>query len=154
MRSRLGTMFGPGGSAERGAGPYVIFRNLGERVDRAAAILMDADAPLGASRAAAEELYSACSEEVPLLGTTPPALDSGKALSPADAARCVLDFRRTACYLQATAAALDAALQRWPQRPLRVLYAGCGPFAPLALPLARRHSAARVEFVLVDVHED
>ena len=58
----------------------------------------------------------------------------GKGLSPECAGGCILDSVRTARYLQAGKAAIDAALEKF-DAPVQVLYAGCGPFAPLMLPL-------------------
>ncbi|HEY0548118.1 MAG TPA: class I SAM-dependent methyltransferase [Verrucomicrobiae bacterium] len=79
-------------------------------------------------------------------------LAGGTAISPLSAARCLRDFRRTAVFLQAMDAALRAAFERFPGETIHVLEAGCGPFAPLALPFALRHSPQKVRFTLLDVH--
>ena len=78
-------------------------------------------------------------------------LDSGVALAPRDAARSVVDFMRTARILQGLSAAIDAARARF-GAPVEVLYAGCGPFAPLVLPLAARLGPGAARFTLLDVH--
>jgi predicted RNA methylase len=79
-------------------------------------------------------------------------LPTGKAISPLGAARCVREYRRTAVFLQAMAAALRALAERFPHETIHVLEAGCGPLAPLALAFAMRYPSERVQFTLLDLH--
>ncbi|MEW5930458.1 MAG: hypothetical protein AB1941_23610 [Gemmatimonadota bacterium] len=110
--------------------------------------------------AAAAGLYSLCSS-VTGIGEHPAYADDadwtrlpgGEAIAPRDAARCVLDHRRTSTFLRGLHAAVLEARARFPDTPIEILYAGCGPFAPLALPLTTRFSPAEIRFTLLDVHE-
>ena len=59
---------------------------------------------------------------------------NGLALSPTMAAMCANDFVRTIQFIRGTHAAIADIRERFPDRPARVLYAGCGPYATLAVP--------------------
>jgi hypothetical protein len=80
-------------------------------------------------------------------------LDSGLAISPGVAAGCLLDAFRTAQFLRATNAAIKESQNRFPGVVIEILYAGCGPYAPLALPLATRFTPDEVQFTLLDIHQ-
>jgi len=79
-------------------------------------------------------------------------LSVGSAISPLDAGRCLLDVRRTVVYLRGVYAAIQEAQQRFPGEVIHVLYAGCGPFALLCLPLLPLLAKQAVHFTLLDVH--
>jgi len=79
-------------------------------------------------------------------------LPQGTAISPRDAARCLDDYVRTSSYLRAVDQALGRALDLFTERPIEVVYAGCGPFAPLTMPFALRHDPSEVRFTLIDIH--
>lgn len=89
------------------------------------------------------------------LGAGQTALDSGLAISPLKAALCARECFRTVVFIKGLhAAILDAAgAAGRGAGPVRVLYAGCGPFATLALPLMALLAPGQAVFTLLDIHE-
>ena len=77
----------------------------------------------------------------------------GLAVSPKMAAMCADDYMRTVQFIRGTHAAILDVLNRYPTRPARILYAGCGPYATLAVPLMSIFSAEQVRFTLIDIHD-
>lgn len=78
---------------------------------------------------------------------------SGDALSPQGAARCLeADQYRTYAFIVATRNAVLAALEQFQERPIHVLEAGSGPFAPLTLPLTTIFPPDQVRFSAIDMH--
>lgn len=80
-------------------------------------------------------------------------LSSGKAIDPYSAATCVLDLKRTSAFARGVRSAIAAARAKFPGEAIDLLYAGTGPFAPLALLQTAFCSAGDVRFTLLDIHE-
>ncbi|WP_215408750.1 hypothetical protein [Janthinobacterium sp. JC611] len=81
-------------------------------------------------------------------------LPSGWAISPVQAGLCAREPYRSAAFIQGLALAVRERLDARGGRPVRVLYAGCGPFALLALPVMAVLSATQVQFAILDVHAE
>lgn len=76
----------------------------------------------------------------------------GIAISPAMAAMCAEDYVRTIKFIRGLRAAIAGVRAREPGRPVRVLYAGCGPLAVLAVPVMAVVPGAEAVFTLLDIH--
>lgn len=81
-------------------------------------------------------------------------LPTGVAINPQAAAHCVADYGRTVAFIRGVNAAIAALLPRVDSGPLKILYAGCGPFATLLLPLIGRFGCNQLEVTLLDIHSE
>ncbi len=80
-------------------------------------------------------------------------LKSGKAISPKNAASCVLDMPRTSKFMRGIYAAILKLKKEFSGTKIEILYAGCGPFAALALPQCAIFGADEMSWTLIDIHE-
>ena len=80
-------------------------------------------------------------------------LQDGVAISPEAAAHCVHDTQRSVVFIRAAFAAIKAAKKRFANGPIDILYAGCGPFATLLLPLLGRFNPDELTVHLLDIHQ-
>lgn len=87
------------------------------------------------------------------IGTGETRSEHGLAVSPTMAAMCAEDLARTVVFLRGLHAAIQDLRQHSADRPTRVLYCGCGPYALLAVPLMAVASLDEVRFTLLDMHE-
>ncbi len=78
-------------------------------------------------------------------------LPSGKAISPEGAAHCLLEFKRTTIFLRGIKQATDSKMSN-SKNKVKILYAGCGPYATLITPLLHYYSADRLRVTLLDVN--
>jgi hypothetical protein len=79
-------------------------------------------------------------------------LAEGVAINPFSAAACLLDDMRTRAFAGGVREAIKEAQEQYPGECIEVLYAGTGPFAPLALLQTPFFSADEVQFTLIDIH--
>lgn len=80
-------------------------------------------------------------------------LAQGVAISPFLAGFCIKELGRTTKFLLGLKKAIQEAQVNFPGQRINVLYAGCGPFATLALPLCTMFAPSEVGFTLLDIHE-
>lgn len=79
-------------------------------------------------------------------------LTFGLAIGPEYAAIVLTDIMRTVKFLRGVDAAVNEALKRFEGRPVHLLYAGCGPYATIVLPLLHRFTPEELSVSLIDVH--
>ncbi|MFT4519790.1 MAG: hypothetical protein ACI9JM_002187 [Halioglobus sp.] len=80
-------------------------------------------------------------------------LASGVAINPQAAAHCAVDYQRSIVFIRGVYAALNALKLRFPNTTLEILYAGCGPFATLLLPVLGKFSPGELAVTLLDIHQ-
>ena len=80
-------------------------------------------------------------------------LPSGVAINPAAAAHCAHDYQRSIVFIRSVHAAISALKLRFVDTPVEILYAGCGPFATLLMPLLSRFSPGDLNITLLDIHQ-
>jgi hypothetical protein len=80
-------------------------------------------------------------------------LPNGVAINPQAAAHCAHDYQRSVVFIRGAHAAICALRVRFAGTPLEILYAGCGPYATLLLPLLGNFSPGDFKITLLDIHQ-
>jgi hypothetical protein len=80
-------------------------------------------------------------------------LPSGLAIAPDFAATVLIDTKRTVTFLRGVKEAIDDCLKNFANRPIHLLYAGCGPYATLVFPLLHFFSPDQLKVTLLDIHQ-
>jgi hypothetical protein len=81
-------------------------------------------------------------------------LPSGKAISCAGAAHCLLEMKRTAVFLRGINKAITLKLTEVASKPIRILYAGTGPYGMLVIPLLPLYQPDELIVDLLDINPD
>lgn len=82
-------------------------------------------------------------------------LESGLAISTTHAALCLREQLRTLAFVRGIGEAVAARRQALPPgEPLRILYAGCGPYALLTLPLMLQDHPESLQITLLEIHPE
>ncbi|MCP4131711.1 MAG: hypothetical protein GY754_12095 [bacterium] len=79
-------------------------------------------------------------------------LPSGLAISPEYAALNLRDILRTAKYLRGLKEAIDSSLERFQGSRVHIIYAGCGPYGTLVLPLLTLYKPEQLKLTMLEVH--
>ncbi len=79
-------------------------------------------------------------------------LDGGVALSSGHAAFCIAESIRTTRLIKGVYQAIMELQQRFPGEQIRILYAGCGPYGTLLLPLLPLFKAEELECTLLEIN--
>lgn len=77
---------------------------------------------------------------------------SGMALSLNHAAACLLDYNRTAKFLDGMVALIRKKQQEYPSETINIFYAGCGPYAPFITLVAPLFKASEVQFSILEIN--
>lgn len=77
---------------------------------------------------------------------------SGMAIGVNEAARCLLDYRRTGQFFRGLHLAIWEAKRLFPKETIHVLYAGCGPYAPFLTLVAPQFLPGEVVFSLIEIN--
>lgn len=138
--------------------PPLMKNTVNNRLALLADTLLDESLPFSTISAAVDEFSALCAT---LTGIEPKVtfeadsgdaeLSEGVAINPHAAALCVADYRRTIMFMRGLYGALQAQIQS--SKSITLLYAGCGPYATLLLPLLTRFDPSSLTVYLLDVHK-
>jgi hypothetical protein len=129
-----------------------------ERLGSIAKAIIDSD-DLAAYLRAAKDLsgfYSGITADnsvFNLSGSNEIFIKGGQALSTLHASACTDDYLRTVFFIKGVYKAVSKLLADHPLRTINIVYAGCGPFATLLLPLLPLFDKHRIEAVLIDIND-
>jgi len=79
-------------------------------------------------------------------------LPSGKAISTAAAAHCLLEMKRTAVFLRGINKVIIQKLSQATDKPIRILYVGTGPYGTLLTPLLPLYASTDLKVDLLDIN--
>lgn len=80
-------------------------------------------------------------------------LEHGVAINAEAAAFCIKDYNRSITFIRGVFAAIKTAQARFNNTPINILYAGCGPYATLLLPLLTKFKPGELDIHLLDIHQ-
>lgn len=132
----------------------VIVKTLNQNIQ----LLLDCGDDLGSMKSAVDYFYNIYSQITGVKIDTinqdkAILLPSGKAISTAAAAHCLLEMKRTAVFLRGINKAIALKLSQATSKPIRILYAGTGPYGTLLTPLLPLYKSAELKVDLLDINQ-
>lgn len=79
-------------------------------------------------------------------------IKGGQALSTYHAAVCTDDYLRTCYFIKGVYRAINKLLLERPDKKINIIYAGCGPFATLLLPILPLLDRQRIQALVLDIN--
>ncbi|WP_158826615.1 hypothetical protein [Mucilaginibacter lacusdianchii] len=79
-------------------------------------------------------------------------LETGKAISSAQAAHCLLEVERTRRFVRGIVQAVHDLRKKFGNQRINILYAGTGPYSALVLPLTAIFSSKEIGFFLLEIN--
>jgi hypothetical protein len=123
-------------------------------------VILDETSSPSALQGALSEFVELCSDVTGILPD--PSFDAwaedsllkdGVAINSNAAAHCAVDYQRSTVFIRGAYAAMETLRSRFPDTQLEILYAGCGPFATLLLPILGKFPAGELKLYLLDIHQ-
>lgn len=81
-------------------------------------------------------------------------LPHGLAIDPYSAGTCLNDIVRSTQYTRGLYTAIKDLHEIITDRPVHIVYAGSGPYAPFVMAMATQFSSNQVQFTIIDIHEE
>ncbi len=81
-------------------------------------------------------------------------LPHGLAIDPYSAGTCLNDIIRSTQYTRGLYAAIKDLQEIIKNRPVHIVYGGCGPYAPFVMAMATQFSPEQVQFTVIDIHKE
>ena len=130
------------------------------RLEQIGSVLLDQASSQAQLHQALDDFIQICGEVGGILPD--PAFDAwsgdslladGVAIAPQAAANCARDYQRAVIFMRGVNAAMAQCRLLFPGETLHILYAGCGPYATLLLPLLPLYRHDKLRICLLDKHQ-
>jgi len=128
-----------------------IQEDVRDKVERWADFLFNDFRSFGLFFCISQDLYVTLAEHY-ALSKEDSKTKAGVVLNPSDAGQCLTELKRTEAFVRGLDEAVSLKKSQG-RGPVRIFYAGCGPFATLVLPLTYRYKPEELQFTLLDFHD-
>lgn len=124
---------------------------LAEKVQQWVDFLYNDFPSIGLFYCITQGLYGELAQAYPLPSEDSPT-QTGVVLNPNHAGQCLTEVQRTTAFVRGLDQAVADQIAAG-EAPVKVFYAGCGPFATLILPLTYRYTPQQLQVSLLDYHQ-